>query len=61
MVDRIPRQTLEDMEARARRAADIAAEETDPALRRTLELEAAKVQRQVHVMKQREKRLMLRR
>ncbi len=61
MVDRMPRVVLEDVEARARRASEIAAEQTDPELRRTLELEAAKIHRQVRVMKQRENRLMLRR
>lgn len=61
MVDRVPRDTLEDVEARARRATDLAAEEEDPTLRRTLELQAAQLHRQVRVMKQRENRLLLRR
>lgn len=61
MVDRVLRVTLEDVEARARRATDLAAEEPDETLRRTLELEAAKLHRQVRVMKQHERRLMLRR
>jgi hypothetical protein len=62
MTDRPPSSaSIEDVAARARRATDIAAEETDPARRAALELEAAKLHKQLRMMQQRSKRLMLRR
>ena len=62
MTDRITtRETVEQVEARARRAAEVAAECTEPSARVGLELEAARLSKQALSMRLREKRLMLRR
>jgi hypothetical protein len=53
MVDRVVALPLDELEAAARRAVDLAAEEQDPARRRQLEAEALRAQRALQAAKQR--------
>jgi hypothetical protein len=59
VTDRVSGETAEQLEARARRAADVAAESKDPAAKRGLELEAEQLTKRANALRNRGRRFML--